>query len=114
MQVGRSGSCDSNKKKNKDVRVGGDGEANCKKCSSPLVYSTQRRGARVVVTGARHEMGLGECGYLVGHSAEIFHLVTSHLVDDFLEPEDIGLFFFIGLTLSDGPHLDEDLVICQG
>ena len=89
------------------------------KNAAHLWYTPHRGGERGLLLQGQDTRWVLEkaptvCGYLVGHSAEIFHLVTSHLVDDFLEPEDIGLFFFIGLTLSDGPHLDEDLVICQG
>lgn len=54
------------------------------------------------------------CGYLRSHGVEIFHLVTPHLVDDLFQPGEVGFFFFLGLSFSDGSHLDENLVICQG
>lgn len=54
------------------------------------------------------------CGYLGGHSAEIFHLVTPHLVDDFFQTGKIGLFLFFGLAFAYGSHLNQNLVICQG
>lgn len=45
------------------------------------------------------------CGYLVGHSDEIFHLVTSHAVDDFFQPGAVLFFFFFGLALAESSHL---------
>lgn len=52
------------------------------------------------------------CGYLRSHSAEIFHLVTPHVVDDLFQPSKVGFFFFLGLSFPDGSHLDQNLVIC--
>lgn len=54
------------------------------------------------------------CGYLGGHSAEIFHLVTSHRVDDLLETGAVRFLFFFGLTFPGVSHLDQNFVICQG
>jgi hypothetical protein len=54
------------------------------------------------------------CGYLCGHSVEVFHLITPKIVDDLFQTSEIRFFFFFGLTLSGRTHLDEDLVVCQG
>lgn len=53
-------------------------------------------------------------GYLGSHGAEVFHLVTPHLVDDLFQSGKVGFLLFFGLSFPDGSHLNENLVICQG
>lgn len=54
------------------------------------------------------------CGYLRSHGVEIFHLVTPHLVDNLFQSGKVGCLLLIGLSLANGSHLNENLVICQG